>query len=77
MKSLRRELEIKRKTYSMFKKREKNTKTEGTWTLYNFVLIIRMQMMIVVVHILFKKDQNKADLEKEMIERWNAKSEAI
>jgi hypothetical protein len=36
-----------------------------------------MQMMIVVVHILFKKDQNKADLEKEMIERWNAKSEDI
>lgn len=33
--------------------------------------------MIVMLYILYKRDQNKADLEKENIERWNARLEAI
>ena len=52
--------------------------TEGHGTLYNFVPIISMQVIIcslkiVVVYILFKNYQNKTDLDKERTERWNAR----
>jgi hypothetical protein len=49
--------------------------TEGTWILYNFVLIVTFiskQIILfmyiyiyIYIYIFFKKDQNKADLEKE------------
>jgi hypothetical protein len=50
--------------------------TEGHGTLYNFVPIISMQVIIcslkiVVVYILFKNYQNKTDLDKERAVRWN------
>lgn len=50
--------------------------TEGHGTLYNFVPIISMQVIIcslkiVVVYILFKNYQNKTDLDKERAIRWN------
>lgn len=56
--------------------------TEGTWTCMIFFLFISMQIiacsvMIVMLNILYKRDQNKANQEKVKTERWNARLENI
>ena len=50
-----------------------NTIAEGIWTLYSFALIISIELnrcwtIIAVFYDLSKKDQNKADLDKERTE---------
>jgi hypothetical protein len=49
-----------------------NTTTQGIWIPYNFdtiisIQIITLSVMMAILDILFKRDENKADLEKERL----------
>lgn len=72
MKSIRRELEVKKKF--IFYVKMENMVTQCTWIPYDFVLVISLPAIIcsvavTVLFILFKNDQNKADVGKDKIEK--------
>lgn len=56
--------------------------TESIWLLYNFVIlrgieIFIFSVMIAILYILFKRDQDKTDLEKEKTGKLDARMKVI
>jgi hypothetical protein len=55
---------------------------QGIWMPYNFAILINIEIIIfsiiiTILYILFRRDQNKTDLEKEETEKLHAGLKAI
>lgn len=58
-----------------------NTVEEGIWTPLGLIAVTNIDIIIYLVmtatlYVLFRKDDNKADLAKEWTERWSAELQA-